>query len=116
MNNEMRWKQRFENFEKCFRVFQRRKDKYEEFLEDEGYQMALVQAFEILFELSWKVIKEAFRAELIQNAEDWMDALEQRNNTTHIYNEKILKQVLEFIQVRFYPIVRGLYFDLKKEL
>ena len=52
MNNDLRWKQRFENFEKSFKVFQRRKDKYEELPKDEGYQMAFVQAFEILFELS----------------------------------------------------------------
>lgn len=134
MNSEIRWKQRFKNFEKSFQVLQRRKHKYEEFLEDEGYQMAFVQAFEILFELSWKVlkdylenqgfevkspkavIKEAFKAEVIRNGEDWMEALEQRNHVTHVYDEKILKQVVEFIQIKFYPLVSDLYFDLKKEL
>ena len=134
MNNDLRWKQRFENFEKSFKVLQRRKDKYEEFPKDEGYQMAFVQAFEILFELSCKtlrdylenqgievttprlVIKEAFKAEVIRKGEDWIEALKQRNNTSHVYDEKILKQVLEFVQVKFYPIVRDLYFNLKKEL
>ncbi len=134
MNNDLRWKQRFENFEKSFKVLQRRKDKYEEFPKDEGYQMAFVQAFGILFELSCKtlrdylenqgievttprlVIKEAFKAEVIRKGEDWIEALKQRNKTSHVYDEKILKQVLEFIQIKFYPIVHNLYFDLKKEL
>ena len=135
MNNEKRWKQRFENFEKSFHVLQRRINALENNPEDEGYQMALIQSFEIIFELSWKTLKDylenqgvvcdslpknifrkSFEAELISSAEIWMDSAGIRNQTSHTYREDILGKVITFIQKSFYPIARDLYFHLKKEL
>jgi nucleotidyltransferase substrate binding protein (TIGR01987 family) len=34
------------------------------------------------------VIKEAFRAKMIKDGEGWIDMLEDRNKTSHIYDEK----------------------------
>ena len=135
MNNEKRWKQRFENFEKSFHVLQRRINAVEKKPEDEGYQMALIQSFEIIFELSWKTLKDylenqgvvcsslpknifrkSFEAELISSAESWMKSVDIRNKTSHTYREGILEEVTAFIQKSFYPIARDLYFHLKKEL
>ena len=135
MNNNKRWKQRFENFEKSFYVFQRRIDALEKSPEDEGYQMALIQSFEIVFELSWKtlkdylenqgvdcgslpkkIIRKSFEAELISSAENWMTSVDIRNQTSHTYREDILEKVNHFIKKSFYPLVRDLYFNLKKEL
>ena len=134
MNNEKRWRQRFENFEKSFELFCRRQKEYEENLKGEVYQMAFVQSYEILTELSWKtlkdylenmgydklaapkqIIRQAFQAEIIREPDLWMEALERRNQTSHIYNPKILESVLKFINERFYKIVRDLYYELKKE-
>ncbi len=134
MNNDIRWKQRFQNFEKSFEVFQRRYDAYERDPNDEAYQMSLIKAFELTFELSWKTLKdylenegsnpkspritlkEAFRVEIIRQSEDWLKALKTRNDAAHVYDEKILIKVLDFIKDEFYPIVRDLYYELKKEL
>ena len=134
MKNEQRWKQRFQNFEKAFQVFQRRIDEYEKAKDIEVFQMALIQAFEIILELSWKtlkdylenegllvntpksVIRQAFQSGVIHNGEDWMEALNQRNLTTHTYENETARMVLSFIDERFYSIVRDLYYDLKKEL
>lgn len=134
MNNEVRWKQRFQNFEKSFNLFQRRIDELEKNQESEAYQMALIQSFEILFELSKhtikdylenqgldvgtlpkNIIREAFKAEVITDAEVWMEAVDIRNKTTHTYHEKLLKEVVDFIQESFYSKVRDFYFSLKKE-
>ena len=134
MNNETRWRQRFENFEKSFHVFQRRIDEHREHPQEEAYQMALVQSFKITMELSWKTLKdylenegskvadvpkstirEAFRAEIISDAENWMDAVDYRNKTPHIYNENVLNETIDFIQGKFYPLVRDLYFYFAKE-
>jgi len=135
MNNEKRWRQRFENFEKSFQVFQRRIEALEKNPEDEGYQMALVQSFEITLELSWKtlrdflenggikwnnipknVIRHAFSAEIISSPEEWMNAIDIRNKTSHTYKEDILEEVIDFIKKSFCPLVRDLYEDLKKEI
>ena len=135
MNNELRWKQRFQNFEKAFEVFQRRIDEYERDPYSESHQMSLIQAFEILIELSWKTLKDylenegydrvknskqairqAFQDEIIHDAESWMEALQKRNITSHTYEPEILIDVIEFIENTYYPIVRDLYYNLKKEL
>jgi nucleotidyltransferase substrate binding protein (TIGR01987 family) len=65
-----------------------------------------IQRFEFTFELAWKltkailnyngieaetprvVIKEAFSAKLIGDGQAWIDMLEDRNKTSHIYDEK----------------------------
>jgi nucleotidyltransferase substrate binding protein (TIGR01987 family) len=134
MDNELRWRQRFQNFEKAFEVFQRRIAEYEKDQDSEAFQMALIQSFEMLLELSWKTLKdylenegiiattpkaalrEAFRAEIIGTGEKWMEALEQRNLTSHTYDNETAQEVLTFIDERFQPIVRDLYHRLKQEI
>ena len=135
MNNEKRWKQRFENFEKSFQVFQRRMNAVEKQPANEGYQMALIQSFKITAELSWKtlkdyldsqgfdcdnlpknIIRKAFKAELISSAENWITSIDIRNKTSHTYKEDIFEEVINFIRKHFYSLVRDLYFNLKKEL
>ena len=64
-----------------------------------------IQRFEFTFELSWKlckvilryngveaetprmVIKEAFKSGLIADGDGWVEMLEDRNKTSHIYDE-----------------------------
>ena len=136
MNNELRWKQRFQNFERAFSVFHRRVDDYNKNTDSEAYQMALVQGFEMLQELSWKVLKDylenegyeqtgnarqvfrtAFQADMIpDDAEVWMNSIKYRHLTSHTYNDETLTEVLEFINDSFYPSVRDLYHRLKKAL
>ncbi len=133
MNNNIRWIQRFENFEKAFLLLDEVIDKdinlYSQ-LEKEG----IVQRFEILIELSWKVLKDyleneghdiktpkqtirqAFQDEIITDGEQWMTALQQRNLTSHTYDNEILEKTVSYIIDEFYPLVRDLYQRLKKEL
>ncbi|MCP3678895.1 MAG: nucleotidyltransferase [Gammaproteobacteria bacterium] len=132
MNNPLRWRQRFDNFERSFllldEVINRDLESFSQ-LEKEG----IVQRFEVLIELSWKTLKDylenegydkvktgkyairqAFQDEIITEAESWMKALEIRNITSHTYNEVVLQETLLFIKTEFYPIVRDLYHRLKK--
>ena len=134
MNNDIRWKQRFQNFEKAYlllnEIADRDIDSFSQ-LEKEG----VVQRFEIIIELSWKVLKDylenegydnvkngkqairqAFQDEIITDAEGWMKALQQRNLTSHTYDDDILDETVTFIIDEFYPIVRDLYQKLKQEL
>ena len=65
-----------------------------------------IQRFEFSFELAWKlakailshngievetprlIIKEAFKANMIEAGQGWIDMLEDRNKASHIYDEK----------------------------
>jgi len=76
----------------------------------------VIQRFEFTFELAWKlmkfilnyqgiealtprsVIKEAFKAKLIQEGKEWIDMLEDRNKTSHIYDEKEAQRIYEKIK------------------
>lgn len=133
MNNVLRWKQRFSNFQNAYVMFQRRIDEFEQNPAGEAYQMSLVQAFKIIIELSWKTLKDylenqgydtvkngkqtirqAFQDEIIHEAEIWMSALEIRNETSHTYNPAVLKKVLEFVSKDFYSVLKDLNFQLQK--
>ena len=137
MNNDLKWKQRFLTFEKTFKVLQRRIDAYKKHPNDEACQWALVQSFNLIHGSSWKVLKDYLQYEgvdvyiydgpkkilrkasqnkLILKIEPWMEAIAKTKSAMHIYDENILREVIQFITVTFHPIVRNLYFQLKKEL
>lgn len=139
MNNPIRWKQRFQNFEKALNVFKDRCSDVEDHPKGSKYydafQMALVQAFEILIELSWKVLKDylenegytevqtgkrafrqAFQDGIIENGEVWLKALEIRNLTSHIYDVDLLEDLNVFVVESFLPEVRKLHDTMQAEL
>ena len=93
----------------------------------------LVGLYEICFEQSWKMMKEileihgyeegatgspkiilrtAYKAGMIQNEEDWLRALQERNNVTHSYNEKIALGIVRQAKSAFYD----LFVQLKEEI
>lgn len=135
MNNDIRWKQRFQNFENAYQMFFRTLERQAAEPQDEIIQMALVQAFEFTYELAWNVMKDylendgydevnnakqtirtAFRAELITDAEGWMEMIQKRNLASHTYNQTILEETVTFIKDEFFPLVRTLREDLKARL
>jgi len=112
MRNDIRWKQRFENFGRAFSLLNEafEKDVAElSDLEKEG----VIQRFEYTFELAWKtlkdylvysgvtfeqitprsVIKEAFVAKIIRDGQIWIDMLEQRNLMAHTYDSETFEAV-----------------------
>jgi nucleotidyltransferase substrate binding protein (TIGR01987 family) len=93
---DIRWIQRFANFERAFLLLGSAiAIESPSVVERAG----LIQFFEMAFELSWKllkdyeqregftaktpreVIKQAFQAGLINNGHDWIEALQDRNLT-----------------------------------
>jgi len=134
--DEIRWQQRFENFEKAFRLLEevleeKPINKYS-MLEQEG----IIQRFEYTFELAWKTIKDkllyegydekspravirkAFAAGFISedDTEVWLDSLDKRNLLSHTYDEKTAEVALEAIQTRYYPLIKQVYQNLKSEI
>ncbi|OGQ45283.1 MAG: nucleotidyltransferase [Deltaproteobacteria bacterium RIFCSPLOWO2_02_FULL_46_8] len=88
-----------------------------------------IQRFEFTFELAWKllkasldyqgvevstprpVIKEAFRAKLIEDGQGWIDMLEDRNKTSHIYDENEAKEIFQKIKTKYLVLLEKLKGD-----
>jgi nucleotidyltransferase substrate binding protein (TIGR01987 family) len=78
-----------------------------------------IQRFEFTFEQAWKTaqkflrfegfdcnsprncMKEAFSIGLINDEESWLDMLDDRNMTSHIYDETQAKNIYDRIKTRY---------------
>jgi len=127
---EARWKQRFENFEKSYRLLEQSLD-----IESPSVfeRAGIIQFFEITLELSWKllkdylesqdveakfpreVIKKSFHYEIIENGDTWMTMLGDRNLTVHTYDETHAAEVESKIRNAFFPAIRRLYDSMKEK-
>ena len=113
-----RLSERIENFNKAFDIYQEAVGEFD--INKVLTHMALVQTYEICFELAWKclkdylrekgieanypteVIKEAFNKNTIQDGQLWIDMLTARNSTSHEYNmEKVSKYLTEMTTTYF---------------
>lgn len=132
MNKEVRWRQRFENFDKAFQQLTYAINLFDSLsvLEKEG----LIQRFEYTFELAWKtikdyleandvdakfpreVIKEGFHFEIIDDGDVWMDMLEKRNLLAHTYDEERFNFVTMKIKSEYYSAVAQVYNYFKVRL
>ena len=115
-----RLEERIENFNRAFEIFNNAVKAYNQEKENILMHMALVQAYEVCFELSWKVlkdyltengilvympkevIKEAFNKNVIENGQIWIDMLDARNATSHEYKMDKINLILEKISTTYY--------------
>lgn len=120
MKEDIRWKQRFSNFNKALIQLQKFIDKGElSELEAQG----LVKAFEYTYELAWNTIKDflefsgqsdiygsrdairkGFQLGLITDGDGWMDMLKSKNQTSHTYNEDTARQINNAVVTRYYDL------------
>lgn len=135
MNLDIRWQQRFQNFERAFTLLrtaleERAPEKFNQ-LELEG----LVQRFEYTFELAWKtlkdylehqgvalseatpraVLKAAFAAKIIDDGQTWIDMLAHRNLMSHTYDCEKFEQAVRALRARYVDAFDGIYELLKKK-
>jgi nucleotidyltransferase substrate binding protein (TIGR01987 family) len=133
-NEDIRWKQRFANYEQALEQFM---DGVESFgtntvnIIKEG----IIQRFKFTHELAWKVMKdylefegyqditgsrsatkEAFNCGLIREGQIWMNMIESRNNTVHTYNAAILEKEFTKIIIDYYPLLKEFREKMRKFL
>lgn len=124
---DIRWKQRFDNFKKAYEPFNEAVRAYKADSQNILYKMALIHAFECVFELSWKtmkdylsnqgidarfpaeIIKEAFAYAIIENGEIWSDMLESRNSMSHEYDEEKSEKIVKNIASVFSEAINELH-------
>jgi nucleotidyltransferase substrate binding protein (TIGR01987 family) len=122
MDTEIRWQQRLENLNKAFKRLESAcvRDQYDE-LELAG----LVKSYELAFELCWKTIKDkldndgidvkspreavkkAYQTALLDNVDQWLEALDHRNKFSHIYDEKMASEAVPYIRETLQPMIRA---------
>ena len=128
---EIRWKQRFENFNKSYTLLK----KYSSGpIVTELEKAGIIQFFEMTFELGWKVlkdylesegyivkspretIKQAFQVGIIENGHVWIDALSNRNLNTHTYDEELANKMTQEIIKIYLPELEKMHEKLSMEL
>ncbi|MFQ5730059.1 MAG: nucleotidyltransferase substrate binding protein [Waddliaceae bacterium] len=131
MNKDVRWKQRFQNFERSF-LFLKKATEMDTL--DDLQSAGLVQSFEFTFELAWKtlkdyleemgistifpreVIKQAFATDLIKDGHIWIDMLDKRNELSHTYNDEQAKKAVDVIKNKYFQAIEQVHLTLKKEM
>jgi len=118
MPEDIRWKQRFENYVKALQTLsdavELAQKRVLSMLEEQG----VIQSFEFTHELAWNVLKdyleyqgvrdivgsrgavrEAFKNGLLEDGETWMTMIQDRNLSSHTYDQgtaqDIIKRILE---------------------
>ena len=118
---DIRWIQRFNNFEKAFGQLSDAVELAAERELTDLEKQGLIQAFEYTHELAWNLLKdflesrgaqniyasrdasrEAFQTGLIKNGETWMEMITSRNQTTHTYDEETVEEIKKAILNSYY--------------
>jgi nucleotidyltransferase substrate binding protein (TIGR01987 family) len=121
---DIRWQQRLSNYNKVM-------GHLEMALAIENPDLVqkagIIQLFEMSFELAWKllkdfleeqgfqdvkspraVLKKGFEVGLIAHGHVWMQCLEDRNLTTHTYDEDKATAMESLIATKYFPILQEL--------
>ncbi|HPB01982.1 MAG: HI0074 family nucleotidyltransferase substrate-binding subunit [Bacteroidales bacterium] len=123
-NKELRWKQRYQNFEMAFSKLQEAMQQNEL---NELERNGLIQRFEFTIDLSWKVLKdyleekgfvfkpspkdtirEAQRAGLIDFGQALIDGLDIRNDLSHDYSGNKFEQSETILRDTVFPALNQL--------
>jgi nucleotidyltransferase substrate binding protein (TIGR01987 family) len=101
---------------------------------DELDRDGVIQRFEFTFELLWKALKiylenqgiivktprdsflQAFRVNIISDEKIFLDMLEDRNNTSHIYDEETSKKIFNRIRENYELKIKEIVIFLEKYL
>lgn len=121
---DIRWQQRFQNFKRAFSLLREAMEQdITQFnqLEKEG----VIQRFEFTFELAWKVLKDkmehdgltidqispravvrlAYQAKYIEDADVWLRMIGDRNLMSHTYDSAKFEVVLQSIAKEYLPML-----------
>ena len=120
VEKDIRWIQRFNNYRRALEKFNQAVDIISNKLEwgeeiDDLLEEGLIQRFEYTHELAWKVMKDyaqyqgytniqgsrdafrkAFEMGIIEN-EAWMESINDRNLTSHNYDQETVTEILKAI-------------------
>ncbi|MDO4430185.1 MAG: nucleotidyltransferase substrate binding protein [Lonepinella koalarum] len=122
MEQDIRWKQRFDNYQKAVGYLKSESEKYAD-TDIDVIKKGIIQSFEITHELAWKLMQDilkwegevdiygsksasrlAFNRGLITQGEVWQEMIKSRNTTVHTYDEAILIKEFDKIIKDYLPL------------
>ena len=122
--NDIRWKQRFNNFSAAFVQLENAVKLFNLRTLSQLEKLGLVKAFEFSHELAWNVMKdyleyqgvgqiigsrdatrEAFSKGLITEGQLWMDMIVSRNLTSHTYNKDLADKIVSDVCLNYVRIL-----------
>ncbi|MDA3790614.1 MAG: nucleotidyltransferase substrate binding protein [Desulfobacula sp.] len=111
--NDIRWKQRFENYKKALNQLREAVSLYNQKTLSNIECQGFIKAFEFTHELAWKVMKdyfqyqgnnlimgsrdatrESFQTRMILDGEGWMDMIKARNSAVRTYEEAMVDEII----------------------
>ncbi len=126
-DNDIRWKQRLENYSKAYFQLKEAFELYEN-TQLPIIKEGIIQRFEFTHELSWKLLKDyliwqgyqningsrdavktSFNIGLISNGKIWIEMIRSRNNTVHTYDKNILETEYTKIKDLYLPLFEELF-------
>ena len=121
MVEDVRWKQRFENYKKALNTVKNAVELAASRDLSDLEKQGLIKGFEFTFELAWNLMKDyleeqgitdiigsknairhAFNKGLIVDGEIWMEMVKARNLSSHTYDEETAEELLNIITHSFY--------------
>ena len=123
MDEDIRWKQRFQNYKKALVTLKNAVELAASRSLSDLEKQGMIQGFEFTFELAWNVMKDylreqgiagidgsrdtvrhAFKNDLIEDGQVWMDMIKDRNLASHVYDEKTAEALVTAIISIYYPL------------
>jgi len=121
MEEDVRWKQRFQNYKKALLVMKSAVELAASRELSDLEKQGMIQGFEFTFEMAWNVMKDyleeegitgiigskgavrhAFNKGLIDDGQIWMDMIKDRNLASHTYDEKTANDLATAIKDVYY--------------
>lgn len=132
MSEDIRWKQRFSNFEHALKYLTEAVQLSQQRELSSLEQQGMIQAFEFTHELAWKVLKdylqyqgimgivgsrdavrEGYEKGLISDGTIWMEMIKSRNASSHTYNESTAEEIVSRIVTDYHNQFIALVHKLK---
>jgi nucleotidyltransferase substrate binding protein (TIGR01987 family) len=130
-NKDVRWIQRFNNFNKALKSLQIAIEEYREDEDSEVIKVGMIKFFEMTYELAWNTMKDYYEDQgetgiqgskdaiklssgrgLISNAQKWFDMVDSRRLSVHTYDEDTANEVARDIVETYL----GLFIQLQTRL
>ena len=135
MSLDIRWRQRFDNYQRALQTLSRAVALSAERPLSELEQQGLIQGFEFTHELAWNLLKDfleaqgiagligsrdairtAFKNGLLEDGETWMEMIKARNLSSHTYQQDLAQRIANDILTRFYPAFVALELKMRSML